>query len=170
MRTGPLIRACLVLVALSLGACGPEAVDAPDRMPELNPDVDALPTAQVIVRDAAGEDVAEVAVRVAESRQERARGLMQVADLPAGVGMLFVYRRDVQATFHMRDTLVPLDILWADAEGTVVDTVEMEPCTADPCPSYASDEPYRYALEVPAGWLEGVEPGWQLDLPADLGD
>jgi uncharacterized membrane protein (UPF0127 family) len=168
MRARDHIANVALLVAVLLAGCGPEAVDAPDRLPELNPEVDALPAGQVIVRDVGGEEVAEVAVRVARTPEERSRGLMNVSELPTGVGMLFVNEEDVRSGFWMKDTLVRLDILWADADGTVVDTAEMEPCAADPCPSYAPGEPYRYALEVPAGWIEGIEPGWQLELPADL--
>jgi uncharacterized membrane protein (UPF0127 family) len=83
---------------------------------------------------------------------------MGVADLGALRGMLFVWPDDVSSGFWMKDTLIPLDIAFFAADGSLVDRLSMVPCEADPCPSYRPSGPYRTALEVPAGGFEGVAP------------
>jgi uncharacterized membrane protein (UPF0127 family) len=99
-----------------------------------------------------GEDLL---VAVAGNSEERRRGLMGVTDLGDLDGMLFVFDQDVSAAFWMKDTLIPLDIAFFTATGDLVDGFAMEPCTANPCPTYRPDGSYRYALEMPAGAMPG---------------
>ena len=102
-------------------------------------------------------------VAVADTPELRARGLMGVTDLGGLEGMLFVFAADTTSGFWMKDTLIPLDIAFFDATGDQVgDIITMPPCEAEPCPTYAPDAPYRYALETTVGSFEGVE--LRLDL------
>jgi uncharacterized membrane protein (UPF0127 family) len=103
-------------------------------------------------------------VAVADSPALRVQGLRGVADLGGLDGMLFSFPEDSTAAFTMRGTLIPLDIAFFTAGGTLVDRLEMVPCNADPCPSYRASGPYRYALETPAGGFEGIE-DLRLDPP-----
>ena len=89
-------------------------------------------------------------VAVVDRPVTRARGLMGVEDLGDLDGMLFDLEAERVATFTMRDTLIPLDIVFFAADGTGRVMLRMEPCTAEPCPTYPSGGPARYALEVPA--------------------
>jgi uncharacterized protein len=135
-------------------------VGADVPVPPLHPEIDDWDAALVRV---VGRNL-EVAVRVATTPGQRSRGLMGVPSLPDGAGMLFVFERPWSGGFWMRDTLVPLDIAFAEANGTIVAVDSMIPCTADPCPLHDPGISYRAALEVPAGWLEanGVGPGDRL--------
>jgi uncharacterized membrane protein (UPF0127 family) len=65
-------------------------------------------------------------------------------------GMLFVFRRDTSGGFWMKNTLVPLTIVFFDAEGQRVRRLSMTPCRRDPCPIYEPRRRYRFALELPA--------------------
>jgi uncharacterized protein len=109
-------------------------------------------------------------VELAADPPSRQLGLMHRTELAPDAGMLFLFPADGQGGFWMKNTRIPLQIAYVAADGEVVDVLDMDPCEADPCPSYVPRAPYRYALEVNAGALDeaGVEPGWRLELPGDL--
>lgn len=102
-----------------------------------------------------GEPVV-LCVLLADTRELRARGLMEVTDLGGYDGMLFAYPDDHEGGFWMRDTVLPLSIAYLDAEGRVVSTADMDPCPdrGAACPTYPPAGPYRHALEVPQGGLD----------------
>lgn len=103
-------------------------------------------------------------VTVADTSELRRSGLMFVEDLGDLDGMLFVFEADTSGGFWMKNTLLPLDIAFFDAEGRFVDGFAMEPCTADPCPTYVPSGSYRYALEME----EGTMPENPRELALDL--
>lgn len=93
-------------------------------------------------------------VLLAETAEQRQRGLMEVTDLGGYGGMLFVWADDTSSSFYMRNTPMPLTIAWVDAAGRIVSTADMDPCADIPtCPLYAPEGSYRFALEVPKGRL-----------------
>jgi hypothetical protein len=97
-------------------------------------------------------DGATIAVELARTDEEKALGLMFRDTLPANFGMLFLFDRDDYLPFWMKNTLLPLDFVWLDKRGTVVDVkASVPPCKLDPCPSYKPSKPARYVLELPAG-------------------
>ena len=94
---------------------------------------------------------------LAQTPEERARGLMEVTDLQGYPGMLFVFPAESEGGFWMRNTPTPLSIAYLDASGAIVSTADMEPCDDVPtCPSYPASGPYRYTVEAPQGELEGL--------------
>jgi uncharacterized membrane protein (UPF0127 family) len=93
---------------------------------------------------------------------QRSQGLMNTTSLQGYDGMVFVYAEDVDHTFYMRNTKIPLSIAWIDSSGNLVSTADMAPCpTQTGCPLYAASAPYRMAIEVPQGQLAslGLVPG-----------
>jgi uncharacterized membrane protein (UPF0127 family) len=109
-------------------------------------------------------------VRIAETPAERAAGLMHVMALPPDDGMAFVFDGPVTDGFWMKDTLIPLSVAFVARDGTIVSMSDMDPCTADPCPTYPASGPYTMAVEANLGWFHdhGVGVGSDARLePAD---
>ena len=91
-------------------------------------------------------------VELATTPAAQAHGLMDRISMPAAHGMLFVFPDSAPRTFWMKDTLIPLDILFFDTRRRLV-TIQAnaQPCKADPCRLYPSNAPARYVLELNAG-------------------
>lgn len=150
------------------GETEPPEADLPDvdppeaELPRLGTEVDELPTTTVTLE--ANGDRVEVAAWVAADDPSRRRGLMEVDELPDGVGMLFLFDDARTSGFWMWNTRIPLDIGFVDVDGTVHTIATMVPCEASEpadCPITAPELPYVAALEVPAGWFDraGVAAG-----------
>ncbi len=107
-----------------------------------------------------------VSMQVAANRQEMEHGLMFRTALEADEGMLFIYEKPQQMNFWMRNTLIPLNIGFFDAEGVLKETHEMFPRDERTKSSHNRD--LLYALEMNEGWFSrnGVKPGAKLDLKA----
>lgn len=108
----------------------------------------------------------------ATNDDSRERGLMMRTELAADHSMLFVFPDAEPRWFWMKNTLIPLDILYFDGERKLVSMqLDVPPCKADPCPSYPSDAPARYVLELAAGTARriGVQTGDELTVEGDIG-
>ncbi len=106
-------------------------------------------TAEVVLHPVEGGEVT-VKVRIARTEAERSRGLMHVQSMGENEGMLFLMGSDEVQSFWMKNTLIPLDMIFIDAGMTVVGIVEnAEPLTTT---GRSVDEPSRYVLEVNGGW------------------
>ena len=92
-------------------------------------------------------------VEIADNDAERARGLMFRDALAADHGMLFIHEREEPQAYWMKNTRIPLDILYFDnARKLVSQQRDVPPCSlGDACPPYPSDAPARYVLELNAG-------------------
>lgn len=92
------------------------------------------------------------AVEIAATPAEQEHGLMDRTSMPPDHGMLFVFPESRPRTFWMKNTLIPLDMLFFDADRRLVAIqADAQPCKADPCQLYPSDTPARYVLELNAG-------------------
>ena len=106
------------------------------------------------------------AVEIADDGAERAQGLMFRESMDAGAGMLFVYESPRRAQFWMKNTLIPLDMIFADASGTVT-RVHSGAVPGDLTP-IDGGEGVVFVLEINAGLAEslGIAPGAQFRHPA----
>ena len=93
------------------------------------------------------------AVEVADDDAERARGLMFRDEMAADRGMLFIHERQEPLAYWMKNTRIPLDILYFDSHRKLVSQQrDVPPCSlGDRCPPYPSQAPARYVLELNAG-------------------
>ncbi len=142
--------AYLVVAPLLLGACsGPF-----ERRGE------ELPRGTLEIRRE-GEALATFEVELALTPADQARGLMSRKSLPKDEGMAFLFAGPVRESFHMQNTLIPLDIAFWNEDNEIVEVLTMTPCETDPCENYAPASEYVGALEVNAGVLESedVRPG-----------
>jgi len=91
-------------------------------------------------------------IEVAADEASREHGLMDRTQMDADHGMLFVFDDDTPRAFWMKNTKIPLDMLFFDADKKLVSIQHrVPPCTADPCPAYSSGAPARYVLELNGG-------------------
>jgi len=93
------------------------------------------------------------AIEIADDDAERARGLMYRDAMAAGNGMLFIYEAEQPQAYWMKNTKIPLDILYFDGSRKLVSQQrDVPPCSlGDACPSYPSEAPAQYVLELNAG-------------------
>lgn len=136
--------------------------------PRLDPAAEStkyvLPTGHLDVEAADGKAAFGLEVELATTPDHRERGLMWRRQLAEGVGMLFVFPDASPRNFWMRNTLIPLDLLFADAQGVVLGVV----ARAEPLTLTGRGVPgdARYVLEVNGGWAEahGIGAGAHLRL------
>ena len=138
MQTG---TAAAVLVLLA--ACGPNG-----------------PTARIQTR--AGR--VDVALEIASTPEARSRGLMYRQELADGHGMLFVFDEDANHEFWMKNTVIPLDMIFITVDGQVAGVHKN--ATPMSTAGISVGTPSRYVLEVPGGWAErrGVAVGDRVEF------
>ena len=105
-------------------------------------------------------------VQVADDGAERARGLMHVERMDLLAGMLFVYDKPQSVAFWMENTLIPLDMIFAGADGTITGIHENAvPMDRTPIPG---GDGVQYVLEVNGGLAArlGIEVGNVMQHPA----
>ncbi|HEV8365065.1 MAG TPA: DUF192 domain-containing protein [Gemmatimonadaceae bacterium] len=140
-----------ILLALGVVACNEKAAYSGDER--------ILPFDSVEVRLVSARDTTTIRVELALSREQKTLGLMERRRLPENAGMLFVYdsTQGPEAGFWMYRTRIPLDIAFIDSAGVIRSILAMVPCETtipEGCPSYVPNGPYRYALEVNAGFFQ----------------
>ena len=106
-------------------------------------------------------------VEIARTPMERTRGLMFRAALPEDHGMLFIFERPGKNQFWMKNTLIPLDILWMDDRKRIIHIESrVPPCKLDPCPVYGPSADSLYVLEVKAGVVH--KRGLRIGMPLEF--
>lgn len=108
-------------------------------------------------------------VEIADTSEERARGLMFRENLSENSGMLFVYEEEADRSFWMKNTLIPLDIIFLDSDFEVIniEQADPEPNTSDEnLRRYRSERPAKYVLEINQNRSEeiGLEKGSEMSL------
>ena len=144
-----MIRAFAVLVAVFFAQASLAQECQPDK---------------ISVRGVWGQ--AAFTVEIADTPELRARGLMFRKSMPRLNGMLFEFPAPQRATFWMRNTLIPLDMIFAAEDGTIR-TVHSNAIPGDETPIYGGDD-IKFVLEINGGMAEmmGIQTGDVLRHPA----
>ena len=109
--------------------------------------VSQTPQARVIFPDGFA-----VRIEIAADEPTREQGLMYRDRLADDAGMLFFFAKKDEYSFWMKNTLIPLDIIWIDEQKKIVHVgAGIPPCRADPCTSYPPNAKSLYVLEVASG-------------------
>ena len=112
-------------------------------------------------------------VEIADTPEERRKGLMNCESLGENEGMLFVYKDQAPRSFWMKNTSIPLDIIFLDSEMKVINIEKAEPgigLSDSELPRYRSERPARYVLEINQNRSDeiGLEKGEKMNLGLDL--
>ncbi len=142
-------RFALAMTALGLASCASNAA---------GPVQSQLPTLQMRV----GQH--DVKAELANTDLSRQIGLMNRKELGKNSGMLFVFKRSETQCMWMKNTLIDLDVAFADPNGTILNIEQMKAGTSD---IYCSSGNAKIALEMNRGWFStrGIEAGERLHVP-----
>lgn len=150
-------RVLLMLTLALLAGCerGPTPSGSPAPAA---PNVRMLPTVRI---ELAGKPFT---LEVADDPDEMQRGLMFRQSMPRDHGMIFVYGQESMISFWMKNTYIPLDIVFLDAAGRVVSIKQMKPLDLTSTPT---DRPAKYAIELNEGVAReiGLKVGDSIVLP-----
>jgi hypothetical protein len=129
---------------------GPAAATTPDASGGAAHTATAPAAAPVVVLTPPGREPVRVTVEMARTAEERRKGLMYRQNLAPDAGMLFWFEDDEIHSFWMKNTLIPLDMIFIRADGTVAGVVEnAEPRTLE---SRSIGKTSRHVLEVNGGF------------------
>ena len=139
------MRLLTVCACLLLTACSPQPAVSTGTVPELD---GVFEFSSLDVVNDRGETLS-FDVYLATTPEQQRRGLMYIRELPARTGMLFIYEEDGYHSMWMKNTYVPLDMIFARSDGSVSSIIaDTVPLTLN---TQASIEPVRYVLELNAG-------------------
>ena len=119
----------------------------------------SLPRKEVwITRGTSQQEIARFTVEVAETPETQSRGLMERPSLAPNAGMLFIFQDVALRAFWMMNTLIPLDMLFIDAERRIIN-IQANALPCEPpqrCPTYNSTAPAKYVLEIAGGRAQAL--------------
>ena len=133
-----LLLLLLILIALIAAGCASPSDKPPSSVKILGSDGDV-----------------RLPVEAADSGEERTLGLMWREHLDSDKGMLFMFDDEGYHSFWMKNTLIPLDMIFISGNSTIVDIKEgLQPCTVEDCEIYVPSGRAKYVLEVNAGFVK----------------
>ncbi len=106
-------------------------------------------------------------LEIADTPNRRQQGLMFRSDLSIHAGMIFVYPRSGDHRIWMKNTRIPLTVVWIDDKATVIGIKTLWPCKQENCPSYGVQSASRYIIEFNAKF-SGLKPGDRLPAILDM--
>jgi len=101
-------------------------------------------------------------LEIARSTNQRRHVLMYRDHLDKRQGMLFIYPGSGDHRIWMKNTLIPLTVIWLDKNEKIIGIKKLSPCVSDPCPSYGISKPSKYVLELDSG-NHSLKPGQSIE-------
>jgi uncharacterized membrane protein (UPF0127 family) len=116
-----------------------------------------------------GTEIASLELEVSDSDEEREKGLMNRSSLEPGTGMLFVWNSSEKRSFWMKNTYIPLDMIFLEDDRTVLNIKEADPepdTEVEELEVYQSDGPAQYVIETHQGFSENrsIEEGTKISF------
>lgn len=158
-RTGIAILAA-ALISLAAASC--DAQSGSDGTGQRPASATASHRPQAVLPDGS-----LITLELAITPEEISQGLMFRPSLPEDRGMLFIFGMERVPSFWMKNTMIPLDLIFLDDDGTVVEIVgNAQPCAVEPCPHYIPSRPAAAVVEVAAGVTDrhGLAAGDAIDF------
>jgi len=110
-------------------------------------------------------------IEVVSTPEELSKGLMFRESLEKNSGMLFIFPKEDFHSFWMKNTLIPLDIIWINSDKEIVFIKNnVQPCLEETCEIYSSNEKAKYVLELNAGTAEKIGLGIGEEVEFKLKD
>ena len=169
------LRSAMVLLVFLLVGCGeetatpaltnaasPQAQQSTPATPAERPQPQNLPTAEIMLSDT------PFTLMVADDAKEQQTGLMYRRTMGPDEGMIFVFDRPTQKSFWMQNTYLPLDLIFLDASGVVLNIEQGRPLRE--VNDLQSDGPAQYVIEInkDRAAAVGVEAGSKIDISPAL--
>ena len=108
-----------------------------------------------LIRIVSDNSIISVYVEIANDPAEQSRGLMFRKSMEWNNGMFFVFDENRKLSFWMKNTYIPLDMIFINKEFKIIDIKEnAKPCLEMTCPNYSPKESAKYVLEVNAGFAQ----------------
>ena len=106
-------------------------------------------------------------LEIADTYQRKTQGLMNRRFLPRGQGMIFVYDEPGMLSIWMKNTLIPLTVLWLDEKAMVIDKQALYPCRVRHCPTFGPQRPSQYVVELNQAEFARFQVGDRLSAISD---
>lgn len=158
IETPPGLRLVGLVLCLLLAGC-----EAENDLPTLRTDVAFRSDGTLSFLTSSGDTVATIDVEIAETDEARTRGLMGRRSLPPGSGMFFIMDASDTTGFWMRNTPLPLDILFVAPDSQIINIAKRTTPFSEAV--IRPTAPKKYVVEVRAGFTDrqGITDGMRID-------
>jgi len=142
--------AMIALLALAIGAWIFSQLPRGTNTPEVKEPQFLKEGTLAFINGNTGSQIKQIDIELADDSAQRAQGLMHRKSMGDDEGMLFIMERNEQQGFWMKNTYIPLDIIYVGADSTIVDIYKnAKPLTTTSMPSRGTA---KYVVEVKGGW------------------